>query len=122
MRRRRRCPTCCWPCCTRWVRQWTRSATAPHRWLSESSLGTQQHQYRPRFPGGGHVPATESEHLLFLLWILDLLTLAVALGARNRAAALEYEQRQFERELAKLREQLQQLMQSDRPRERAQAV
>jgi hypothetical protein len=60
--------------------------------------------------------------LLFLLWILVLITLAVALGARNRAAGLEYEQRQVERELEKLREQLQQLQQSDRPRERAQAI
>ena len=27
-RHTRRCPTCCWPCCTRWVHAWTRSATA----------------------------------------------------------------------------------------------
>src|SRR5688572_22621146 len=56
---------------------------------------------------------------MFLLWILVLITLAVALGARNRVAGLEYEQRRLERELEKLRELLQQL---ERPRERVQAV
>ena len=59
---------------------------------------------------------------MFLLWILVLITLAVALGARKRVAGLEYEQRQLERELGKLREQLQLLQQPERPRERVQAV
>lgn len=59
---------------------------------------------------------------MFLLWILVLITLAVVLGARNRMAGLESEQRRLERELETLREQLQRLQQPERPRERVQTV